>query len=343
MGRKKRLYNVVQAKFRASFSKYDFDARELQLRPGDHVIVQTERGPLLAEVTGQIQRRLLRAGSIHQIARKATDADIHQADRNEERERQAYKFCIERIRARNLAMKLIRAQYMQDGSKIVFYFSADGRIDFRDLVRDLAHQYRTRIEMHQVGVRDGARMLGGVGPCGRELCCSSFLDSFDPVSIRMAKQQGLTLNPTKVSGMCGRLMCCLVYEQQIYRRMKKSLPRAGQKVRTAMGMGEILDVDIINRRVNVRGIDQNRHNLAVEEVEVIDANALQETVDGEGAAVEHYRFDTTQPDRAPVEFVDLRQLAADGGEPTREEPRAEKKKPSRRRSRRRRSRRQPKK
>lgn len=322
LGKQKRLYNVVQAKFRSQLVKYAFDARELQLSPGDQIIVQTERGPLIAEVTSQIQRRLLQADSINKVLRRANEADIAQADKNQARERQAYRFCIERIRARNLPMKLVCVQFMQDGSKIVFYFSAEGRVDFRDLVKDLAHQFRTRIEMHQIGVRDGARMLGGIGPCGRELCCSTFLDNFAPVSIRMAKHQGLTLNPTKVSGMCGRLMCCLVYEQQIYRRMKKSLPRAGQKVLTELGLGEILDIDVINRQVNVRLEDQTRQSFPVAEIEVIDARKLEETVDalhpsGAESAPESYDFAQATPARQRVEFVGIEELAADGGQRSR--------------------------
>ncbi|TDP61781.1 PSP1 domain-containing protein [Bradymonas sediminis] len=324
VGAKKRLYNVVQAVFRTSFVKYYFDARELQLAPGDQVIVRTERGPVIAKITGQIQRRMLPPNSISQVLRKATETDISQADKNETHERDAYRFCIERIRGRKLPMKLIRVQYMQDGSKIVFYFSADGRVDFRDLVKDLAHQFRTRIEMHQIGVRDGARMLGGIGPCGRELCCSTFLDNFAPVSIRMAKHQGLTLNPTKVSGMCGRLMCCLVYEQQIYRRMRKSLPRAGQRVRTELGEGEILGLDVINRKVTVRLDDQNRETFRVDDIEIIDAHKREETVDsarGEDAShgADKYRFQEAEPARARVEFVGMTDLAADGGEKTDED------------------------
>lgn len=314
-GGDKKLYNVVQAKFRTNFIKHDFDARELQLTPGEQVIVETERGPVIAKVTGHVQRKLLPTGSIRRVLRKANDADVRHADKNAERERDAYRFCIERIRARNLPMKLIRAQYMHDGSKIVFYFSADGRIDFRDLVKDLAHRFRTRIEMHQIGVRDGARMLGGIGPCGRELCCSTFLEEFSPVSIRMAKQQGLTLNPSKVSGMCGRLMCCLVYEQQMYRRMKKSLPRAGQKVMTEMGLGEIIDLDVINRAVTVKLTDENRHSFPVDEVEVIDANKLQETVDAQADPREQ-RYLWGEQNRGKVDFVGMPELAADGGQST---------------------------
>ncbi|MFP4600674.1 MAG: stage 0 sporulation family protein [Persicimonas sp.] len=313
-GGRKRLYNVVQAKLRINFIKHDFDARELQLRPGDQVIVETERGPAIAEVTGHVQRKLLATDSIQRVLRRASDNDINHADRNEQRERDAYRFCLERIRTRNMPMKLIRAQYMHDGSKIVFYFSADGRIDFRDLVKDLAHKFRTRIEMHQIGVRDGARMLGGIGPCGRELCCSTFLEDFSPVSIRMAKAQGLTLNPSKVSGMCGRLMCCLVYEQRMYKRIKRSLPRAGQHARTAQGIGEIIDLDVVNRKVTIRLRDQNRSTLPVAEIEIIDANKLDETVDSApDDRADKYLW--SDANRGTVEFVGMGELAADGGQP----------------------------
>lgn len=251
-GKDHRLVNVVPLQFRASRVKFDADARQLQLKTGDQVIVSTERGPLIATITGQVHRKIVRADELPRVLRKATDADLAQARHNETIEEQAYRAGIERIRARRLDMKLIRTQVLQDGSKIVFFFSADGRIDFRDLVKDLAHRFRTRIEMHQIGVRDGTRMLGGIGPCGRELCCSSFLDHFAPISIRMAKDQGLTLNPRKISGMCGRLMCCLVYEQKVYRRMKKRLPRIGTPVLTEEdGEGVVESVDIINQRVTV--------------------------------------------------------------------------------------------
>lgn len=295
-GGKKKLYNVVSVQYRLSSEKHDADARELHLRPGEEVIVETSRGPAIAQITSPIQRKVVPIDSLPRVLRKATETDIKQAKTNENIERDAYRFGIERIRTRKLPMKLIRAQFMQDGSKIVFYFSAEGRIDFRDLVKDLAHRFRARIEMHQIGVRDGARMLGGIGPCGRELCCSTFLDNFDPVSIRMAKDQGLTLNPKKVSGMCGRLMCCLVYEQQVYRRMRTRLPRAGQKVNTELGSGEIADVDVINRRVTVRFDDNNRRSLPVDEVAVIDPNAINETVDSDAEESTDYLWDDVLPE-----------------------------------------------
>lgn len=281
-GDKKRLFNVVPVQFRTNTLKHDADARELNLRPGDDIIIDTQRGPTIARVMGPVQRKLLPNEPLPRVLRKANVQDLRQADTNEKFEQEAYRFGIERIRARKLSMKLVRAHCMQDGSKLVLYFSAEGRVDFRDLVKDLAHHFRMRIEMHQIGVRDGTRMLGGIGPCGRELCCSTFLKNFEPVSIRMAKDQGLTLNPKKVSGMCGRLMCCLVYEQQVYRRMRTRLPRAGQKVETEKGPGEVLDVDVINRRVTVSLADRTRVLLGVDEVRIVGATTASEVVD-EGA------------------------------------------------------------
>lgn len=267
-----RLANVVEVQFRTNFLKHECDAQQLQLVPGDHVICKTDKGPVIARVTGHVRRQVIDPSNAPRILRKANDHDIIQADRNEELERSAYRFALKRISARGLPMKLVRAQYMQDGSRVVFYFSAEGRIDFRDLVKDLAHQFRTRIEMYQIGVRDGARMIGGIGSCGRELCCSTFLENFAPVSIRMAKQQGLTLNPAKVSGMCGRLMCCLVYEQQLYRRMRKRLPKAKTRVDTPDGVGTVKSVDPINQRVTVVFDDSNRKTFANDQILLHDPN-----------------------------------------------------------------------
>ena len=269
-----RLYNIVTVRFRTNFIRHDFDARSLPLRQGDEVIVETSRGPVIARVEGQVTRRLLEHHHVPRVVRRATAADLDQAERNEERESSAYRFALERIRTRRLPMKLVRTQYVHDGSKVVFYFSADGRIDFRDLVKDLAHRFRTRIEMHQIGVRDGARMIGGIGPCGRELCCSTFLEQFAPVSIRMAKDQGLTLNPKKVSGMCGRLMCCLVYEQQVYKRMRRRLPRPGTTVYTEEGQGVALNVDVINERVTVELEDTTRRVFQIAELSPMEIEPI---------------------------------------------------------------------
>lgn len=262
----KRLFNLAQVEFRLSFIKQDVDTQHLHVRPGDEIIVETGRGPAIARVTSHIARRVAAEDTVMQAIRKATEADIEQALRNEVMEYECYHFCVQRVQERDIPMKVVRAQVMQDGSRIIIYFSSDGRVDFRELVKDLAHRFRTRIEMHQIGVRDGTRMIGGIGPCGRELCCSTFLENFAPVSIRMAKDQGLTLNPAKVSGMCGRLMCCLVYEQAVYRRMKKGLPRAGKPVLTPDGPGKVLEVDVINQRVMVQLEDTNRRTYAAQDV-----------------------------------------------------------------------------
>lgn len=266
---KKRLMNVVTVQYDTSFQKVECDARELFLSPGDRVVVDTERGPILGKVCSWGTRAVRKPREVDRVLRRATATDLEAERANAAAERGAYKFALKRIAARRLKMKLVRVQYMIDASKIVFYFSADGRVDFRDLVKDLAHHFRTRIEMFQIGARDGTRMIGGIGSCGRELCCSTFLTEFAPVSIRMAKDQGLTLNPTKVSGMCGRLMCCLVYEQQLYRSMKKRMPRSGAAVRTALGPGKVQSIDVLNRRVVVElDGDDSRHTLSVDDIVV---------------------------------------------------------------------------
>lgn len=297
--RKMRLFNIVPVRFRTNFLKHDYNAQELHLRVGDEVIVETSRGPSIARVEGHVHRRLLPAESIPRVLRRASEQDLEMAERNEEREEACYRFALERIRTRKLPMKLVRAQFMHDGSKIVFYFSADGRIDFRDLVKDLAHRFRTRIEMHQIGVRDGARMLGGIGPCGRELCCSTFLESFAPVSIRMAKEQGLTLNPKKVSGMCGRLMCCLVYEQSLYKKKRRKMPRPGTEVFTEHGKGTIYSIDVINSRVTVELLDTNRKLLDLKEV-AFEEPKVDLTVDAD-ALEPSYLWDDLLEDGAPAQ------------------------------------------
>lgn len=276
---KRHLYNVVSIEFRTSFLKRDVDARELMLHPGEEVIVDTNRGPAVAKVCSQVHRKVMPPDQMMRVLRKATDEDLRQQVTNEQLEKQCYTFAISRIRDRDLDMKLVRVQVMQDGSRVVFYFSAEGRVDFRDLVKDLAHHFRTRIEMHQIGVRDGTRMIGGIGPCGRELCCSTFLEDFAPVSIRMAKDQGLTLNPAKVSGMCGRLMCCLVYEQAVYKRMRKGLPRAGRMVETPDGIAKVIEVDVINERVSVVFEDQNRKLFRAADVKYHDPKAQEDAAD----------------------------------------------------------------
>jgi cell fate regulator YaaT (PSP1 superfamily) len=226
------------------------DAGDLALRRNALVIAETERGLCLGRVVREA--RCVRVTSPPmRILRLASDEDVAQESRNEGREREAFRFCWQRVRERRLPMKLVKVEYLHGGNKAVFYFSADGRVDFRELVKDLAYRLRTRVELRQIGVRDASKIIGGVGPCGRELCCSSWLQRFEPVSIRMAKTQNLSLNPQKVSGVCGRLMCCLAYEQESYQALRKRLPRVGKNVTTPRGPGRVMEIDILRQRVRV--------------------------------------------------------------------------------------------
>ena len=199
-----------------------YDCTGTSLEKGDYAVVMTERGPILGEVVQRLDSVSLASKKVSfpKVVRPASADDLRVHQENAKREADAHRFCQSRIEARKLPMKLIRTEALLDRSKMIFYFTADGRIDFRELVKDLAHEMRTRIEMRQVGVRDEAKMVGGIGPCGKELCCSSHLFDFAPITVKMAKDQGLALNPAKLSGVCGRLMCCLIYEHESYARNK---------------------------------------------------------------------------------------------------------------------------
>ncbi|NLW17136.1 MAG: stage 0 sporulation family protein [Firmicutes bacterium] len=209
--------NVVGVRFKRAGKVYYFDPAQIDLQKGDHVIVETARGLEYGEVVTPV--REVPPGDVvaplKAVIRKATDADAEQLAANKDKEKEAFNIALERIAAHGLEMKLVDVEYTFDGSKIIFYFTADGRVDFRELVKDLASIFRTRIELRQIGVRDEAKMLGGLGTCGRALCCSTFLGDFAPISIKMAKEQNLSLNPGKISGLCGRLMCCLRYESEL--------------------------------------------------------------------------------------------------------------------------------
>lgn len=226
------------------------DAGDHLLARGELLIVETERGLSLAAVVREPACARPQSPLLH-VVRKAGPEDRRQEERNRHREEESFRFCWQRIRERGLQMKLIKVEYLHGGNKAVFYFAADGRIDFRDLVKDLAFRLHTRVEMRQIGVRDASKMIGGLGPCGRELCCSSWMQKFEPVSIRMAKTQNLSLNPQKVSGVCGRLMCCLAYEQESYQALRKRLPRVGKNVQTGRGHGRVTEIDILRQEVRV--------------------------------------------------------------------------------------------
>ncbi|HHW11831.1 MAG TPA: stage 0 sporulation family protein [Firmicutes bacterium] len=225
-------YTVVGVRFKRAGKIYYFDPNNLDLKPDQEVIVETARG--LEYGTVKIGPKVVPATEItpplKKVIRVATEKDKAQYLENKNKEADAFRICLEKIKQHGLEMKLIDVEYTFDRNKVIFYFTADGRVDFRELVKDLASVFRTRIELRQIGVRDEAKMIGGLGPCGRSLCCATFLGEFDPVSIKMAKEQNLSLNPTKISGICGRLMCCLKFESDAYRESSQLLPAVGSRV-----------------------------------------------------------------------------------------------------------------
>lgn len=245
---------IAKIQFHAAEKLYDFNAGTLELKCGDRVIVETDRGRSMAIVATapvDIPDEAVPA-NIKTITRLASTVDMEAAARNRSREKETHVFCQNKIAERNLEMKLVKVEYAFDGSKAVFYFTADGRIDFRDLVKDLAQQFHTRIEMRQIGVRDEAKVVGGLGICGRELCCSVFLRDFAPVSVKMAKEQNLALNPTKISGQCGRLLCCLGYEYETYCELRKGLPKCGKHHKCRDVEGEVVKVNTLARTFTIR-------------------------------------------------------------------------------------------
>lgn len=248
------MVKVAGVRFKNAGKVYYFDPDELEVVLGDYVIVETARGLEFGTVTMDITE--LREEEIVQplkkIVRVADEDDIKRHDENEKKKEKALKLCQEKIDKHGLEMKLIDVEYTFDNNKIIFYFTADGRVDFRELVKDLAGVFKMRIELRQIGVRDEAKMLGGIGSCGKSLCCSTWLSDFEPVSIKMAKVQNLSLNPTKISGICGRLMCCLKYENDVYMELRKGMPDNGEKVKTRDGMGKVVDTNILESKVKVR-------------------------------------------------------------------------------------------
>jgi cell fate regulator YaaT (PSP1 superfamily) len=203
---------------------------------------------------------------IKKIFRLANEADLEQYQKIQEKEKEAFAYCLERIRERNLVMKLVKVEWFFDGSKVIFFFTADGRIDFRELVKDLVHRFHTRIEMRQIGVRNEAKMLGGLGHCGQGVCCSTFLPDFATVSVKMAKEQNLPLNPTKISGLCGRLMCCLTYEYETYLELKKDFPKCGKIIQCSLGPVKVLRQNVMEGTVVVETQEKEEKTLKIEEL-----------------------------------------------------------------------------
>ncbi|MDI3534040.1 MAG: hypothetical protein PWQ82_405 [Thermosediminibacterales bacterium] len=279
------MFTVVGVRFKKAGKIYYFDPGNPEdyqnnkyPSPHEYVIVETARGLEYGEVV--VGPKEVKEGDLvlplKKVIRKATEQDRQQVLENKKKAKEAFNICLDKIEKHGLDMKLVDVEYTFDRSKIIFYFTADGRVDFRELVKDLASVFRTRIELRQIGVRDEAKMLGGLGPCGRQLCCATFLGEFDPVSIRMAKQQNLTLNPGKISGLCGRLMCCLKYECDVYEGIRENLPAVGKRVITPEGEGKVVDVNVVKESVTVK-LDEENQILEFPFEEVIEKNDDQQS------------------------------------------------------------------
>lgn len=248
------MSSIIGVRFDEVGKIYYFDPGKLELKLEDKVVVETSRGMEFGTVVlepREVEEKEI-VKPLKKVLRKAEEKDHNKAIANKQKEKEALKLCTERVMKHKMDMKLIDVEYTFDGSKIIFYFTAEGRVDFRDLVKDLASVFKTRIELRQIGVRDEAKKIGGLGPCGRPCCCSAFLGDFQPVSIKMAKEQNLSLSPTKISGLCGRLMCCLNYEQEHYHETRRKLPRVGNSVKTPDGEGEVVDTNVLGEKVKVK-------------------------------------------------------------------------------------------
>ena len=255
------MAQVIGVRFREVGKVYYFDPLDNKFEKGDHVIVETVRGMECGEVAlenSEVSDEEI-VKPLKSVVRRATDADLKIVEENRKKEQEAFDICLQKIADHGLdMMKLVNVEYAFDGKKILFYYTSDVRVDFRELVKDLARVFRTRIELRQIGVRDGSKMLGGLGMCGRPFCCSTFIGDFQPVSIKMAKEQGLSLNPVKISGTCGRLMCCLKYEQDNYEYLLKITPKQGALVDTPEGRGIVVEVNLLSGQLKVRPLPRCR-------------------------------------------------------------------------------------
>lgn len=249
-----KMVTVVGVRFKSAGKIYYFDPEDMALELGDCVIVETARGLEYGEIASPVSEvdKKTVIQPLKKVIRIADEQDTERHIENLKKKQSALEICQKKIDGRDLEMKLIDVEYTFDNTKIIFYFTADGRVDFRELVKDLASVFKMRIELRQIGVRDEAKMLGGIGTCGRGLCCHTWLPDFDPVSIKMAKTQGLSLNPAKISGICGRLMCCLKYENEAYCALKAGLPDVGDRVKTPDGPGVVVDTNVLREQVKVR-------------------------------------------------------------------------------------------
>ncbi|QTE68621.1 stage 0 sporulation family protein [Clostridiales bacterium] len=320
------MVKIVGIQFQNNGKIHYFDACDMMMKPGDYVVADTAKGLDLGEVVIGIREVEESANApMRKIVRIATPQDIQHSTENREKEREAYQTCQKKIAEHQLDMKLVSVEYAFDNSKILFYFTANGRVDFRSLVKDLASVFKMRIELRQIGVRDEAKMLGGLGPCGRPICCGAFLDEFQPVSIKMAKEQNLSLNPTKISGVCGRLMCCLKYEQDHYEQTRKKMPKTGREVSTPAGTGIVSDLNILKETVSVRittGDSSEIKEFPLEEIVRIDAEKTHENTQPAGkknrvpADAENRNGDKTSGNEAErASEPDPRDTRPDSGRP----------------------------
>lgn len=277
------MVTVVGVRFKKAGKIYYFDPDEIEIEKGQNVVVETARGVEFGEIVvgpKEISEEDIVA-PLKKVLRIATPEDEIQNSHNIEKEKEAFESCLQKIEQHELDMKLIDVEYTFDNNKVIFYFTADGRVDFRELVKDLAAIFKTRIELRQIGVRDEAKMIGGLGPCGKSLCCATWLGDFEPVSIKMAKEQSLSLNPSKISGICGRLMCCLKYEHEMYQGLRENLPEVGEKVHTSEGPGIVVENNVLLECVKIRHIieegKKNHEDKLSDEIKVYDKNAVKRT------------------------------------------------------------------
>ena len=284
------MIKVVGVRFKKAGKIYYFDPADMNIQKDTYVVVETARGIEFGEcVIGikEINKNDIVA-PLKSVLRIATEEDIDRHFKNKDKEKDAFNICLKKIQEHGLTMKLIDVEYTFDNNKVIFYFTADGRVDFRELVKDLATIFKTRIELRQIGVRDEAKMLGGLGPCGRPMCCSSFLGDFASVSIKMAKEQNLSLNPTKISGICGRLMCCLNYEQSTYEDIRKRMPKVGSIVKTSEGTGEVFSNNIVKESVKVKlkkGEEEILEEFKIDTIELIKGH-YEDSVDDDDIKLE---------------------------------------------------------
>lgn len=311
------IIRIIGVRFRSGGKLYNFDPGDLPVGMGDRVIVQTENGLACGRVAGgrqQVSEDYLKK-PLRKVLRVVSEEDVKVLQENEVLEDKARKFCVERIQARTMQMKLVDVEYLFDRSKVIFYFTAEGRVDFRELVKDLAAQLRTRIEMRQIGVRDEAKMIGGFGACGKELCCKTFVREFEPVSIKMAKQQDLTLNPAKISGVCGRLMCCLSYESANYHCFKKGLPKVGKNVKMLQGQAKVVSHHVLKGSITI----QTKEGARIDLFEP-DLSRLREGLPLDLGAANKEKTEKPQPKQAPVQEFKMEPSAVRGKQTPKPEP-----------------------